>query len=98
MNWKDLGEAISEAIAIKQKVSALADTIADCNAEIARNNQGIEIRKSLESQNEALENKKKSLVSEKESVEAELAKRMKKLDEAGVKLPDEAKSGGVVRV
>lgn len=98
MDWKDLGEAISEAIALKQKGIAIQGNIDACDSDIASNEREIAKRKVLEADVEKLKGKKKDLVTEKATIDSELGKRMAKLEKAGVSLPESAPGGGVVNL
>lgn len=95
-DWKGLGEAISEAIALKQAAEAIQQKMNNCDGEIESNTKEIEKRKNLEATNKDLKAKKAAMVTEKTAVEKELQERMDKLEAAGVSLPDSVPSGGKV--
>lgn len=90
---KGLGDAISEALALRGKMATVEDSFADMTAQIERNKKEIDRLTSLQSSTENLEGERKVLKAELSDYQAELDKRLAKLDKAGVSLPINEPSG-----
>ena len=94
MDLKVLGESISEAIALRQLIASVEQKIGETTSHIVANKKEVSRLESLISATDKLGEEKEALNKELSGHENELAKRMEKLNKAGVELP--IKSGGSV--
>ena len=93
MDLKELGSAMSEALALRGMIDSLDEKIAIATAQIEANNGEISRLEALQKVTAKMEEDERVLVKNRAEKNTELVKRLAKLDEVGVKLPIQEKFG-----
>ena len=93
MDLKELGEAMSQALALRGMIDALDERISAFDSQIKNNQTEISRLKSLESVTAKAISDKDAVVAERSQRQSELDKRLAVLDEVGAKLPIAQKFG-----
>ena len=91
MDLKELGAAMSEALALRGMIDSLDEKIGIVDLQITADKKEISRLEALQKTTEKAEENKQKLVGERASKNTELMKRLAKLDEVGVKLPIQEK-------
>jgi len=87
MDLKELGSAMSEAMALRGVIDSLDEKIDIIEAQLTANRQEIARLENLQKSTDKLEGNREKLAKERSDHNADLVKRLAKLDEVGVKLP-----------
>lgn len=87
MDLKELGAAMSEALALRGMIDSLDEKIMIAGAQIDADKKEIARLEALQEFTAKAEENRQKVVKEREDKNAELVKRLTILDEVGVKLP-----------
>ena len=87
MDLKELGSAMSEVLALRGVIDSLDEKIDIIEAQLSANRQEIARLENLQKSTDKAGENREKLVKERSSRNADLVKRLAKLDEVGVKLP-----------
>ncbi len=87
MDLKELGVAMSEALALRGMLDSLDEKIGNITAQIDANRKEISRLEAIQAVTGRMDADKKALMADRGQKNAELVKRLAILEEVGVKLP-----------
>ena len=93
MDLKELGIAMSEAMALRGVIDSLDEKIINSTAQIEANNKEISRLEQIQTVTAKMESDKKGLEKERGEKNSELVKRLAILDKVGVNLPLQERFG-----